>query len=261
MKTVLFTIIAAIMLIMASCSKKSTPEPKQQRYFVKTIQLTFPVGGAIRESTFEYGEKNQIKNFEFKIGGITYKTAFIYNDLGLVTRADMDALYTVAGHSYGYIYEFKYHDDILVEYKRNGTVYPVTYNAVNNSYAISFQLYYWDANNNLKKITNSAGSTTFLDINYLSGTGVFKEDKVQMAFAIFSDHLAGGTDPRPFHHAMEHFAFSKNEIAGFTLHGPIRYHLTSTRDDQGNITTYEVKNATGDLIRRYAFTYEKRNIE
>ncbi|TKC07450.1 hypothetical protein [Pedobacter frigoris] len=261
MKTVLFTIIAAILVILASCSKKNNPEPRQQGYFVKTIQLTFPTSGAIRESTFGYDEKNRINNFDFKIGTLTYKTVFAYNELDLVTRADMDVLNTALGRNYGYIYEFRYDDDILVEYKFNSTTYPVTYNPVNSSYAISFRLYYWDANNNLKRITNSAGSTTYLDINSLSGTGVFKEDKVQMAFAIFSDHLAGGTDPGPFHHAMEHFAFSKNEIGGFNLPGPVRYFFTSTRDDQGNITTYEVKNNAGDLLRRYAITYEKRDIE
>ena len=59
---------------------------------------------------------------------------------------------------------------------------------------------------------------------------------------------------------MEHFAFNKNEIGRFTLHGPIRYHFTSTRDDHGNIVTYEVKNNDGYLVRRYAITYKLREV-
>ena len=261
MKTVLFTIIALTLAILASCSRKTNPEPSEHGYFVKTIKLTFPTSGATRESTFDYDDKNRINIFQFKIGGLTYKTTFDYNPQGLISRCDIDVLDTTLGRSYGYIYEFRYDNDILVEYKLNSTTYPVIYSPVNNSYAISFRLYYWDANNNLKGITNIAGSTTFLDINYLSGYGVFKEDKVQMAFAIFSNHLAGGTDPGSFHHAMEHFAFSKNEIGSFNLPGSIKYFFTSSRDDQGNIKTYEVKNNAGDLIRRYTITYEKRNIE
>jgi len=245
---------------MVSCSKKNDPEPKQQEYFVKTIKLTFPLGGLFRESTFEYDERNRIKDFDFKIGSITYKTLFIYNDLGLITRANMDVSFAGPDRRYGNIFEFEYTEEILSAYKKNGTRYPVTYNAANNSYVISFQRYHWDVNNNLTKITHSTSGTSFLDINYLSGTGVFKEDHVQMAFAIFSDELARASDPRPIHHAMEHFAFSKNEIGNFSLPGSINYYLSCIRDGEGNIVSYEMKNHAGDLLRKYELTYEKRDM-
>jgi len=260
MKTTLLLILSILFTIITSCSKKDSPDPREYGFFVKTIQLTYPNAGAIRASIFEYNEKNQIKYFEFNIGTITYKSALTYTDQDLISRVDMDVFYTVPAHNYGYIFEYSYENDILLDYKLNGTRYPVNFNAANKSYGISTRLYHWDVNNNLKKITNSAGGSTFIDINYLSGSGIFKEDKVQMALAIFSDHLARSSDPRPYHHVMEHFAFSKNEIGSYNLPDYVSYHLKAIRDDQGNINSYEIHNADGVLLRRYALTYEKRII-
>lgn len=261
MKTIVKIVsIIVILVVMFSCSKKKRNEPelKKQEYFVKKIERVFPEDGAIRKSTFGYDEKNRIKEFEFVANTVTYQTKFTYNDLDLIIRADQDMFFAGSDRSYGKILEFKYAADKLIDYVEDGVSAPVTYNASNNSYTVLSKVFYWDANNNLKRIIS--GSRIRVDVSYLSGKGVFKIMPVQMALVIFSENV-GKTISLSYTASMDNLVFSKNEIASLNDNEIRANYFSNIRDEHGNIIQTDVKNETGVLIRRYTFVYELRDVE
>lgn len=258
--TIKITSAMLLSVVLFSCSKgkKHEPELKKQGFFVKTIERTLPADGGIVKSTYGYDEKNRIKEFEFEFRSVTFRSTFTYNDQDLIVRANQDTHFSGSDRNYGKIMEFKYVSDKLVEHIDDGTAYPVTYNAANNSYALSSKTYYWDTNNNLKRIV--LGARTRLNMNYLSSNGVFVVKPVQMALAIFSENV-GKAISLTYNAAMDNYIFSKNEIGNVNDNEIATHYFTNIRDEQGNIIQSDVKNETGVLIRRYIYTYEMRDVD
>ncbi|HTN36133.1 MAG TPA: hypothetical protein VL053_03610 [Arachidicoccus sp.] len=259
MKNLIVILFAALTIGLISCGKKKDNSPAIPKgYFVKTIELTFPGGSIIRSASFGYDDNNRIKNFEFNANGVIYQVVYTYNEHGLIVRADQDQIFTSSGRRFGKIFEFIYDGDVLIEHKENDLSYPVTYNAAENSYSDLYRTYYWDANNNLKKVKFL--SHIEVEINYLSVKGVFDLDRPQMALAIFMSNVARAVDLRnPV--SMDLYAFGTKEIGNVKEDDIKMHYFASTRDDNGNITKTEVSNVDGDVTRRYSYTYELREIK
>lgn len=254
------TILIFLTLVVVSCGKKNSAEPrdKKEGYFIKTIERTLPLNGEIRRTSFRYDDENRIKNLEFTVNTVKYQTVFTYNESDLITRIDQNLFYDGTDRAYGSIMEFKYTATKLNEYIEDGTSFPVTYSVTNNSYTCNGKIFHWDANNNLKRIT--IGERKKLDINYLSYSGIFKIQPVQMALAIFNENV-GRTVSLSYTAAMDNYVFSKNVISNLNDNELRMNYFTSLRDDNENIIQTDVKNAAGDLIRRYVYTYELRDEE
>lgn len=249
-----------VLLVCLACGsdKGPTPEPKEQQYFVKTIERTFPVNGEIRRTNMTYDQRNRISELEFVINNVRFENAFTYNAQDLIVRVDQNVFMSGTVRAYGLIMEFRYTEDKLSAYIEDAVSTPVTYNPTDNSYAYGGKSFYWDANNNLKRI--QVGSRTRLETNYLSHAGVFKIQPVQMALAIFNDNISR-TISLSYSAAMDNYVFSKNELSNLNDNEVRMNYFTSIRDDKNNIIQVDVKNEANELIRRYVYTYELRNVE
>lgn len=245
--------IAAICFMVSgiiSCSKKKSSEPKPQGYFVKTIKCTFPARSIDRNSSFTYDEKNRIKEFKFSFSEYVYNALFQYNDLDFITRIDETKTSRTTEEVTEKVIEFRYAARILNEFRLYGTSWLVTYNPAANSYKLFNSTFTLDADNGIKRIDEVSNR---LVVNYLPSSGVFPNSfQHQIAMHIYGNQNF-------LYYQDDIYYWSGKEIGSTNQYGTT-YTYNSVRDDHGNIVQVDVKDAAGDLNKRFIYTYELRDL-
>jgi hypothetical protein len=256
MKKVNCLIIATCMLIcLLSCKKKSDPPPaKPEGQFIKTVTCTFPGSENIRSVSFEYDDSNTIKEITVEFGGLIMTGIYSYNEQGLIHHIDQVTTVKSSGVRYPNILKFNYVAGILNEFTSQETAYPVVYNAAVNSYAYQNVTFDLDESGRLKDLSGPVSS--YVNVSYLSDKGIFYTPTSQIALHIHLYNYIRGSlgSYLPF---IDVNAFSGSEIANIRIDG-ITYNLFAIRDSTGNIVQTDVKRASGELVFRYAYTYESR---
>lgn len=236
-KTIYTTLIASIVFVITSCSKKSTNE--DQTFFPKTISLKYSTG---ENSTynFSYNDEEQISLIDFQRndGAISLTSRFIYNVEGQLTEVLTEN--TVNATHFDVSFEYDSTDGTISDIAliNSGVEKDLSILYLGNTYGVDGELddlisWTFDADDNLQGMNIGETNISLEDSN--TDKGIFYNVNTQPAVHVWQGLLFN----QPIY---ELYFFNKKDVNLLHIEDDNYTYQNKTWDANGNLVSFQISN-------------------